>query len=99
MLTDTKPNPAPLVVEPYPPRYWWLKRITAGSVVLLLLLLLVRLIWGWDANRRLRNEINAIHARGEPILPEDFVTPHVPDAENFAFYLEQAIAALNPAAE
>src|SRR5262249_2997662 len=84
---------------PHPPRYWWLKRISAASVGFLILLFIVRLIWGWDANRRLQAAIDAVHARGERILPADFVDPIVPDSENYAFFIKQAMAALNSKAQ
>ncbi len=83
----------------YPPRYWWLRRIALGFALLILLLGLVRLWWGYDAKARLDAAIAEIRAGGEPILPDDFVFPAVPDRENAAYYLKQAAAALNSAAE
>ena len=44
--------------------------------------------------RELQAEINAIHARGEPLLISDYQQPQVPDAENAAIYLQQAMAAI-----
>lgn len=57
---------------PYPVRYWWLKWICMLAMSLLLLLTITRLIWGWDAQRRLRKEIRLIQTAGEPVLLDDF---------------------------
>lgn len=88
-------QPIPESPEPYPPRYWWLKRILLGSALLLGLLVAARLIWGWDADRRMREEIAAIQAAGEPILPEDFSIERVPDAENYAIPYQRAMTILS----
>ena len=61
--------------------------------------MVVRLIWGWDANRRLQRAIAEIQARGEPIFPADFVMPQVPDEQNYLTYLKQAIAAMDTKVE
>ena len=84
---------------PYPPRYWWLKRIGIGTTALLILLLLIRFVWGWDANRRLETELAAMRARGEPTRGEDLESPSVPDSSNYVYYLRQAITAINPNAD
>ncbi len=77
---------------PVPPRYWWLKRILAGSGLLLVGLLALRLWWGWYADRLLHAEIERIVAAGEPIYPEDFDPKEpVPDDQNAAnLYLQAA---------
>lgn len=80
---------------PHPPRYWWLKRISLGSAIVLLFLALVRIAWGWDANRRLQAAINTIRSRGEPILPQDFASTKVSDTENYVYYFNQALAAFS----
>lgn len=93
---------APTMDEPriaYPPRYWWLKRICAGCVLLLAVLAGARAWWGYDADRRMKAAIAAIRARGEPILPEDFQSSPLADADNAVTYLKLAGAAYNPAAE
>ena len=79
---------------PYPPRYRWLKRSFLIVGIVLVLLAGLRIWWGWYAHRCLQAEIDAIHARGEPILPEDFQQPPIPDADNAAWYLRQAAAAI-----
>lgn len=80
------------------PRYGWLKRIIAVTGSVLFLLVIVRLAWGWDANRQLRSALAEIRARGEPIDPADFVLPNVPDDQNYVTYLEKALAAVDPKA-
>jgi hypothetical protein len=82
---------------PVPPRYWWLKRIGVASGVLLLLLVAMRLYWGYEANHRLQAEIDRIRAAGQPIYPEDFDPPEVPDDDNAALALQRAVAAITDA--
>lgn len=79
------------VVEPIPPRYWWLKRIALAAGILLVALFALRLWWGWEANRRLQAEIDRIIAAGEPIYPEDFDPKEdIPDEQNAARLLLKA---------
>ncbi len=81
--------------EPFPPRYWWLKRILAGVGLLLVGLVLLRLVWGWETNRRLQAEIDSYIAAGEPVYPEDFDPPEdIPDDQNAAKFLIDAAAAV-----
>src|SRR4051794_28161311 len=61
----------------------------------------LRVWWGYEAHRRIAAEIAAIHARGEPVLVEDF-TPSPPppangDAQD-AVELYQQAASRNPLA-
>ncbi|WP_428938621.1 hypothetical protein [Fontivita pretiosa] len=85
--------------KPFPPRYWWLKRLSLALAAALIALTIVRIIWGYDAQRRYDRAIQAIRARGEPILPEDFDAPHIPDDANRVHYLNLAISAINPNAD
>lgn len=54
---------------PFPPRYWWLKRIVVAYAVLFVALLTLRLWWGHVAHHRLETEIAKYKAAGEPIEP------------------------------
>jgi hypothetical protein len=90
-------NPATPPVEPtvaYPPRYWWLKRGAVLVVTAIIALIGLRLWWGHVADRELKEMVDAAHARGEPILPEDFDPPSVPPENNAALSLSKAAAAL-----
>ncbi len=78
-------------VKPIPPRFWWLKRIGAGVVLYLLLLVAARLWWGHIAESRLQAEIDKYRAAGQPTTIEDFAVPFVPDEENGAYYLREAM--------
>ncbi len=78
-----------------PPRFWWLKRLTVAGGLYLLLLASVRLWWGYEADRRLQAEIDAIRGRGEPLLLEDYDLT-VPAHEDAGPLLQQTIAALPP---
>ena len=55
---------------------------------------LALLYWAWTAysHRQLAAAIAAVHARGEPALPEDFDPPPMPDDENAAVPLRSAAA-------
>lgn len=73
---------------PCPPRFWWLKRIALGWLIVIALLLIIRLIWGWEINRRMNNQLAEWRAQGQPTRPEDFAEPDVPEAENAALVLK-----------
>jgi hypothetical protein len=82
-------------VEPIPPRYWWLKRIIIASASLIVALVLLRLWWGWYAERLLKAEIDRIVAAGEPIFPEDFDPKEpVPNDQNAVELIEEAMNSL-----
>jgi hypothetical protein len=74
-----------------PPRYWWLKRILVGVGVLLVVLGCMRWWWGVEAQRRFDALIASYVAAGEPVFPEDFNRPAIPDEENAIPLLEQAV--------
>jgi hypothetical protein len=75
---------------PYPPPFRWLKRSLWTAGIVLVLLIVLRLWWGWYADRQMQKEMEAIRARGEPIEWKDFDQPDIPDSENAAWYLQQA---------
>src|SRR5438105_12049711 len=95
MTNPSKQSAAPEPARAYPPRYWWLKRIALLSALIILALGALRFWWGIKSAKLLAAEIAAFHARGEPILPEDFAAPAIPDSDNGAFYLKQAAEALD----
>jgi len=82
-------------VAPVPRRYWWLKRLSLAGVGFVLLVVLLRLAFGWYVDHQIQAFIDAQHARGEPILPEDFRRPPIPDDQNAAVVLRQAFAAMD----
>jgi hypothetical protein len=79
---------------PWPPRYRWLKRSLVIFATVAILLIGLHIWWNHIADQRLAAQIAAIHARGEPILPEDFPTINIADSDNAAWYLRQAAAAI-----
>ena len=99
------PNPAnspPPIIEhkgPYPPRFWWLKRILLSLFLLLIGLILLRLAWGWYADRQLAALIATYRSRGEPVEKKDIAEKPIPDSENAAILLTQAEQAMTTSAE
>lgn len=80
--------------KPMPPRYWWLKRILATAGVLLIVVVCGHWLWGVAAERNLQKKIAQLRAAGQPVLPEDFEQPAVPDEENAAYFVRRAAAQL-----
>ncbi len=78
------PSPPPEPAVPYPPRFRWLRRMTFLALALAALLVGARAWWAHEVDRRLRADMAAARARGEPTLPEDFDPAPIPDAENAA---------------
>ena len=83
-LTDPAASDEP---RPIPSRFWWLKRVGVGVMILVGLLGGLRWWWGAHAHAKLQAEIDRIRAAGEPIEPEDFVTPWVASDRNAASLL------------
>jgi hypothetical protein len=77
---------------PYPPRFWWLKRLALAGVALILGLLLLRAWWGHHASRLLAAEHERLRAAGEPVVPEDLNPQPIPANQNAATFLSRAIA-------
>ena len=89
----TKGAPEPTV--PYPPRFWWLTRLTALGCALAVVALVVRWWWGATAQNRLDETVAAARVRGDPILVLDYIAEsHPPDESNAAVYLRRAAMAL-----
>lgn len=83
-----------------PGRYYHLKRLALAFAGLMVFLFVVRLLWGWEAHRRLQAEIDRIVARGEPLFPEDFnPTEEISDDQNAAILYTKAAKSLNLTAE
>ncbi len=88
----TRPRSPRSPGSPRPPRYVWLKRLTFAVLLLLVALCMLRGWWGREADKRLAAEIDRIKARGEPLFLEDFAVAPVPDEENAAKALMDALA-------
>ncbi len=63
---------------------------------LFVFLLAVRLVWGWEANRRLQSAIDQYAAAGQPVYSRELqaALDAVPEDENAAILLEQAMDAI-----
>ncbi len=82
--------------KPRPGPYYHLKCFALAFAGLLVFLIVVRLLWGWEAHRRLQAEIDRIVARGEPLFPEDFnPSEEIPDDQNAAILYTKAAKPLN----
>jgi hypothetical protein len=81
---------------PWPPRWWWLKRLT--TAYLLFVTCLALLYWAWTAysHRQLAAAIAKIQARGEPVHYEDFDPPPISDDRNAAVALKLAAVLFEP---
>jgi hypothetical protein len=75
---------------PYPPRFRWLKRLSAAGVGLVLLLVATRAWWGSEADRRMRRTLDSLIARGAPVRMADLSPSGVADDDNAALYFKLA---------
>ncbi len=82
--------------RPWPPRYWWLKRLLVAAAVLMLALAGLHRWWSHEAQRRFGSLLEQYRAAGQPLTIEDFDFPPVPDDENAAHDLMLAAASLSP---
>ena len=73
-----------------PPRFWWLKRLSAAYAILILTFALLYVGWVQLSHRRLAAAIGDVQRRGEPVLPQDFDPPPVPADRNAAVMLNEA---------
>jgi hypothetical protein len=80
------------------PRRWgrWIGLSLLGLIALLIL---AHAFWGWWQEQKLGEEIAALRAKGEPMLPEDFKNTVVADAENAALVLRQAAQSIDATSE
>ena len=87
--------------RPDPPPHWWLKRGLLAAAGLIVALLALRLLAGWNADRRLAAHTAAERAAGRLVDPEDLDDPPLRDGENAAHFYRRAAAAitLTPAEE
>lgn len=91
-MSDSRPPDGE--TRPVPPRYWWLKRVLLTTGVLAVALVVLRLWWGWEAERRWQARIAEYRAAGEPVTIAEHQPPPIPDGENAAVLLEKAAKTL-----
>jgi hypothetical protein len=89
-LKPTVPEPT----YPYPPRWWWLKRVAASVAAIAVALLALRLGWGWEADRRLRRALEPIVAAADPVNGQQLNPAAVPAEQNAAAYLKAGFNAI-----
>src|SRR2546423_11823154 len=98
MSNEASITPGPEVgdeVSPAPARFRKLKRGVVAVLALAALLGATYWWWSCEAQRRLNKLIADAHARGEPILPEDFIQHGNDDPDNAAVLLLQAHASFS----
>ena len=76
---------------PFPPRFWWLKRILAASTCLIIAVIVLGWWWNGHAKRILEAWIAEYRALGQPVSLDDYRCRPIPDEENAAYYLKLAI--------
>lgn len=76
--------------RPWPPRYWWLRRIVLAGLLLLVGLVGLWLWWGAYAERQLDAALDEVRAEGGMLTIEQYEQPPVPDEDNAADLLLQA---------
>jgi len=89
-MTELSPEPD----HPHPPRFYWLKRLSASASLTLLLVAGLWTTLAWRADRRLGDEFARYRSLGQPVLPTDFDATAVPDADNAAPVLFRAPRAI-----
>jgi hypothetical protein len=74
----------------------WPRRVALTVALFVAALLVAHGIWSAIESHKLNAQINALHAAGEPILPEDFVPANPNDPDNAVADLIAAISLLQP---
>lgn len=80
--------------DPFPPRFWWLKRLAAAGVVAAVALVALWHWWDREAQRRLDAYLRAARDRGEPLVAADFDPPAVPPDQDAVALYRQAVQGL-----
>jgi hypothetical protein len=87
-VTDASSPPAAL-------RRSHARRLFVAGLLVLTVLLMLRLWWGWMAERRWNALVAEMRAAGEPVELRDLQGSPVPNSDNAAYSLTQAIAAMS----
>ncbi|MBI1338517.1 MAG: hypothetical protein GC164_16360 [Phycisphaera sp.] len=77
-------------VQPVPPRYRWLNRLSVALLLFIVALIVVRQVTLVIVQRRLDKAIADIRAKGEPILAEDLVVKPLANDQNIAYFVDRA---------
>lgn len=77
--------------RPIPPRFRWLRRFCIVGVTLIIGLAGLRWWWGYIAQRQIDQFIAQVHARGEPILMDDFDVPAIPASQDRQALIDKVV--------
>jgi hypothetical protein len=86
------PLTADQIPSAVPPPFRWTKRVAKLLLLTIILLSVIRFTWGIYADRRLAAAIDHIREANQPLEPEDFKQPSIPDDDNAARILQNAAA-------
>ncbi|MBP7933158.1 MAG: hypothetical protein KA354_00805 [Phycisphaerae bacterium] len=92
-MSSQPPVHASTLVKPIPTRFWWLRRITIAAGLIVLAVAAARWWWSAKAWHIYETEVARIKAADEPLFPEDFLLPPVPEDQNAAPLLVKATQA------
>jgi hypothetical protein len=83
-------QPSTLHESPYPPRFWWLKRIACAWILFFLFLVALRLWWGHRADRACEAAVRRAADLGTRTRPSEYDGGALPDDRNTVALLEKA---------
>ena len=82
-------------VDPSPPRFRWLKRLIIIFALFYAVIIALYIWWDRSATTRINTLVEFYRMQGNPMLPEDFDSPPIPDSENAVVDLHAAVTSIN----
>ena len=97
MGQDRQDQPASIAsARKIPPRFWWTRRIALAWLLFVAAVIGSGLWWRYEADRRVRVELDAIAARGERLDGSRGPVKSLPPEQNAAEYYLRALEKLKP---